>query len=432
MARTIRRPRMQERPASQQRGKTFLYTLGAAGLIFAIVLLYVGFKAPDNIPGRGYYTIRAQFNDADNIANHGQVRINGHLVGQVLSLKVRDGKAQVDLQIDPEYGPLKSDTTVEVRPRSPVGVRYIDIKPGTRGTNIPKDGLIPAQNSRSTVQLDTVLGTFDPDTRVRARQFLRGLGGGFADRGDDLNQAYGVAPKFLEDTQAVVGAIADRKGATRTFIRGGGLAADAADPVRQTIADGFKPEADSIRPFYERADSVHRLLEQAPPSFQTVTAQLPATTRMLDELAGFARNVRPVLQASPTAFSQTAALLSESRPGLVKTTKTLKTLGTATPPFLALLATVKPVLPNLDQTLADTTPLAKALGVSGCDLLSWGERWSSAELYGNSTGNWLRFNVVSGAGAVYGLNKDIVKQAGGKTNPYPAPCTAINEKSGGN
>ena len=93
-------------------------------------MVYIGFKAPDAIPGRAYFTVRAQFKDADNVSKHSQVRIAGRIVGQVLDPHVEHELAVVKLQMDPTVKPLRSDTRVVVRPRSAVGVRYIDVVPG--------------------------------------------------------------------------------------------------------------------------------------------------------------------------------------------------------------------------------------------------------------------------------------------------------------
>ena len=201
--------------------------LGLFGLSAGLVLIGIGFNAPNSIPGRSYYTVQAEFANADNISNHGQVRLGGRIVGQVLNPRVEDGKAVLDLQIDPAYGPLPVDTTAEVRPRSAVGVRFVDLVAGRSSETIPSDGRIPASQTASTTTLDEVLGTFDPETQKRTQKFLTGLGTGLAGRGEDLNDTIAEAPETLRGVESVVGAIADRPGATRKLIRGAGTISDA-------------------------------------------------------------------------------------------------------------------------------------------------------------------------------------------------------------
>jgi ABC-type transporter Mla subunit MlaD len=412
------------------------------GVVGVFVLVFVGFKSPDAIPGRSYYNIKAKFKNADNLTGHYQVRDGGKLVGQVLNPRVENGEAIVDLQLDPSVKPLKSDTRIEVRPRSPVGVRYVDIKPGTRGADLPENGVIPASQTSSTVQLDTVLGTFDPDTRANAQRFFRELGTGFAGRGEDLNEAIGGAPQMLSaagggagaaDTlQASSGwldAIADRQGGVRNLISGAGTLADASDPVRQQIADGFAPEAQALQPFTQERDAVHSTLEKAPGTFNTVSASLPEVDGLVEQVRGFARDVRPGLQAGPASFAQTSALLRESRPGLRAAERTLQTAGKAVQPTLNLLSTVRPVLPQIDSTLTNATPILKNLGAHGCDLNLFGTRWTSMMGYGNQDGAVLRFNLTFGPESLYGQTRKLTGSH--PANAYPKPCEAGTEKVGG-
>jgi virulence factor Mce-like protein len=424
------RGRFQERPASQERSRVFMIGLGLFGLLVGAVLVFVSFNAPNSIPGRSYYTIKAQFTAADNLTGHSQVRIGGKIVGQILHPRVEDGKAVVDLQMDPKYGPVKSSSTVEVRPRSAVGVRYVALTPGTTGTDLRDGGVIPASQTSATLPLDEVFAIFDPPTRARAQVLLRQLGTGFMGRGQDLNDAFATFPGFLKGTDSVLGAIADRTGATGNLIRGGAAAAGAADPVRVDIGEGFEPGARSLRPFSDEATALHATLEKAPGTLNTLTARLPQVDRLVDELNGFARNVRPVLQAAPGSLNETSALLSESRPGLRDTARTLHFAADATQPTLNLLGTVRPVLPDVDTTLVGTIPITNELGLYGCDIKRFGKSWTSMMQYGNGGGGTLRFNVTSPD--ISSLAGAPSKQPIGQlSNAYPKPCEAGNEIPGG-
>jgi virulence factor Mce-like protein len=424
------RRRFQERPASQERGRAFMIGLGLFGLAIAVVLIVISFNAPNSIPGRGYYTVSAAFGAADNVTGHSQVRIGGKIVGQILNPRVEDGQAVVDLQIDPKYGPLRADSTVEVRPRSAVGVRYVAITPGTKGDMLTDGGRIPASQTSSTLQLDDVFSTLDPPTRERAQVLLRELGTGFVGRGQDLNDSFATFPGFLEGTESVLGAIADRTGAAGNLVRGAGVVAGAADPVRVEIGEGFAPAAKALRPFSDAGDALHSTLEKAPPTLDTLTDRLPEVDALVDELNDFARTVRPVLQAAPPALFETSALLDEARPGLRDVAGTVRTLDAATDPTLDLLRTVRPVLPNVDFTLQGTRPITDDLGRYGCDIIRFGKSWTSMMQYGNKGGGVLRFLIVSpDPSSISGAQSP--QPVGQLSNGYPEPCTAGNELTGG-
>lgn len=426
------RTRFAERPAAQQRGRGFMIALGLLGIGMTLVFVAIGYNAPNSIPGRGYYNLEAEFSDADNIAPHAQVRLGGKIVGQVLDPRVENGKAIVDLQIDPKYKPLKSDSIVEVRPRSAVGVRYVDIVQSATGRPLQEGDRIPLKNTRATRALDEVLGTFDPETRLMTQQFLQEFGNGTTGRGEDLNETLGEAPDFLRSTDSVLGAIADRTDAAGNLVRGGATAADAADPVRETIRQGFAPGAKALRPFSDRGSELQRTLDNAPPAFSTLTARLPTVNRFVTELEGFANRVRPVLDEGPRAFRQTSALLREARPGLRDANTTLRRANAAVVPTLQFLDTTRPVLPQLTATLDNAKPIVERLGAYGCDFINWGRRWTDMLAYGNADGGVLRFNLVlPGPDSVVGLGTavpDAIASAGVNTSAYPPPCTSGTEK----
>ena len=421
------------RPVGQPRKRLSMILHGLAGIGVTVLMVYIGFKAPDAIPGRAYFTVRAQFKDADNVSKHSQVRIAGRIVGQVLDPHVEHGLAVVKLQMDPIVQPLRSDTRVVVRPRSAVGVRYIDVVPGKRGRPLREGDLIPDAQTQATRQLDEVLSTFDPATRTNTQRFLRELGRGVLGRGQDLSEALDSAPDFLAGTQQVAGAIVSRPGAMASLIRGGEGAAAAADPVREPLAAGFAAEARAVRPFADREASLQRTLEVAPGALATVRAGLSQADPLVRELGGLGRTVRPALAVAPRAFAQTSALLREARPGLRSADRTLRLTGRAVSPTLGLLAAVRPVLPNLDTVLTDSVPIVSTLGAHSCDIKLFGKNWTGMMTYGNAGGGYLRLNLVGGSQqSVYGLGDGAGPAAdtGDFQNAYPQPCQAGTERPG--
>jgi hypothetical protein len=60
----------------------------------------------------------------------------------------------------------------------------------------------------------------------------------------------------------------------------------AFDPVRQTLADGFSPDAQALQPFASHGDSVRATLGQAPPALTEVRGGLPPVTALLAQVRG--------------------------------------------------------------------------------------------------------------------------------------------------
>ena len=420
-----RNPRRRtQRPAAQQRGRGFMLLVGFAGLGVAGLLAYVGFNAPNSIPGRGYYHLTAQLNQADNLTGHYQIRIAGRLVGQVLNPRVENGKAVVDLQMEKDVGPLLSDTRIRVRPRSPIGVRFVQLEPGTRGTPLKDGAVLPASQASSSLPLDEVLSTFDPKTRARTQELLAGLGGGFAGRGDDVNATLASAPDFLRLTDQVTTTINRRAGAPQSLVNGTQAAAAAADPVRDTIATGFAPEARASKAFADSRAEIGRLLQVAPGTLRGTRDGLAASTPLLNETSGFAKAARPLLQAAPASLRQTSALMREARPATRRLSDTLHLAQRAVNPTLALLKITDPVLPNANTALTKPLPIFDDLAPRQCDVIQMVRNWESMLAWGQDGGNYLRFDAIVNAESLSGAATPGPFIRG---TPYPAPCVKTKE-----
>jgi phospholipid/cholesterol/gamma-HCH transport system substrate-binding protein len=415
--------------SGREPGRPFIVVLGILGIAFGVLMVYISFEAPNAIPGRSYFNLYAKFQNADNIAPHAEVRLDGDLVGQVLNPHVEHGLGVVQLQLNPTIRPLlRSGTRVIVRPRSLVGVRYVEIVPGHGSQQLRNGSAVPSSHTGSTVALDQVLSTFDPTTRARTQTFLNELGLGVAGRGQDISDALGRAPRFLNDTQAVTGAIAAHPNAVPSLIDGSAAAATAVDPVRELLASGFAPEASALDPFWQHASSVQDTLSVAPAALTAVQSGLAQTDPLLQQLDGLANNIRPGLDAAPAALRQTSDLLQEAKQPLATAASTLHTTGHAVNPTLNLLSVLQPVLPDLDSVLSHGLPLTDQLGAYNCNVKELGNNWGSMMAFGNQGGGYLRLNLVGASQlSPYGLGSAAQTNIGVFKNGYPAPCQAGNE-----
>jgi len=424
----LRRGEERGRPASFTHGRPFLVTLGLLGVIVSVTMLYIGYNSPNSIPGRSYYTINAEFEDADNLTASYQVRVGGELVGQVLRPRVKDGKGVVDLQLKPDVGPLLSDTTLKVRPRSPVGVRFVELSPGKSGSPIPEGGTIPASQTSVTVQIDQAFSALDADRRAKAQTLLNELGKGFLSRGEDINASIEQAPATLGNLESVADAVNDVDDGVERFVNGNESAARAAEPVRDDIATGFAPEAKALRPFVDEADALARALDVAPAALRSVETDLARVTPMLVQLERFAKNAEPTFRTAIPTLQDTRGLLTDARPAFSALRRTLPLVRTAVPPTLAALKTLQPVLPDLDDTLKASLPLLADLGPRDCDFKRFFFNWAETLAYEASFSNLLRFSVE---GSPETLQGQTTKTPGVFQSSYPGPCEVDGQKVGG-
>lgn len=426
------RPRRRRgRAVGNVRGRGFMAAVGVAGLLLAGVTFYIGYEAAVSVPGRGYYTLHAQFDDANNLSNHYEVRLSGVRAGQILNPHVKDGKAVVDLKLDDKFGPLPVDSQLQVRLRSAVGVRYLEIFPGTSKQMLPEGGTIRSSQVRDSVALDEVLGTFDTQTRARTALLLRELGGGVAGRGHDLNDAIGSAPKLLSGLRTTANAITDRPGQQLSgFIRSGAQTAKGFDDAAQDIVSGFAPETKALRTFTDSADDVQGTLKQARPTLASLQGTLPNVNRLAAEVTRLAHTGRPAFRAAPPALRRTNALLSDAQKPLDDLRDTLGVADRAVDPTLSLLGKVKPVLPTVDDTLNSLEPVLAQLGPRSCEISNAAIGWGQYLGIGDATNNFIRFQLLvarpeetggqagKGSDALNNLYDHFVNM-----DPYYGPCT---------
>jgi ABC-type transporter Mla subunit MlaD len=413
------------RPASATRSRGFMVSLGAAGVIVAVAMLYIGYNSPNSIPGRSYYTINAHFKNADNLTSSYQVRIGGRLVGQVLRPRVEDGQGVVDLQLQTDIKPLLSDTTLKVRPRSPVGVRFVELHPGTEGHPLKDGDSIPASQTSVTVQIDEALSTLDAPRRRKAQVFLNELGKGFLSRGEDINESIKAAPPTLSNLDQVAGAVNGVDRGVERFVAGSNAAAAAADPVREDIATGFAPEAKALRPFADEQQALARDVDVAPAALRSVQSDLTRLTPLLAELERFAENGEPAFKTAVPTLRDASALFTEAKPGLRALPKTLGLVRTAVPPTVSVLDDLEPVLPSLDKTLTATRPILAQLAPRDCDFRRFFHNWAETLAFETSYSNLLRFNVEGSLETVQGWTK---KPPGQYQSAYSAPCAPDTQR----
>ena len=82
------------------------------------------------------------------------------------------------MKLDKEIEPLPADSTLLVRPRSALGLKYLEVVPGQR----PRRASQRARRSRSArprpevVEIDDFFNMFDDKARVGSRNSLDGYG----------------------------------------------------------------------------------------------------------------------------------------------------------------------------------------------------------------------------------------------------------------
>src|SRR4051812_29919904 len=145
--------------------------IGAATTLVVLVAVFLAYNANSGLPFVPSYELKADVPDAANLVVGNDVRIGGTRVGTVDAIDPvvrRTGAVapRLPLKLETTIEPLPVDSTVIVRPRSALGLKYVQIARGKSRQGFEDGATIPVRNATpAPVELDEVLNTFDDRTR---------------------------------------------------------------------------------------------------------------------------------------------------------------------------------------------------------------------------------------------------------------------------
>src|SRR5918998_1347127 len=219
--------------------------IGAATVLVVLVAVFLSYNANQGLPFVPTYTLKVETPSAANLVRGNEVRIGGARVGSVDAIDVErreDGTsvAVLGLKREKSVEPLPKDSTVLIRPRSALGLKYVELTRGTSDEGFEDGDTIPlAQATPAPVEFDEFLNMFDDDTRAASQANLRGFGDAFAGRGQSINQAIGALRPLLRDIIPVAQNLTSAETDLPRFISELADAARIVAPAAETQAQLF-------------------------------------------------------------------------------------------------------------------------------------------------------------------------------------------------
>ena len=176
--------------------------IGAATVLVILVAVFLSYNANKGLPFVPTYQVDAEVPSAAQLVVGNDVKIGGTRVGAVTEIKPKtldDGTviAVLTLTLDKDAGPLPKDSTLLVRPRSALGLKYVEITRGRSSQTYQDGDTIALAQAKTPVELDEFLNMFDEDTRAASQANLEGFGTAFAGRGESINTAIGAFRPLL-------------------------------------------------------------------------------------------------------------------------------------------------------------------------------------------------------------------------------------------
>ncbi|MEA2410510.1 MAG: phospholipid/cholesterol/gamma-HCH transport system substrate-binding protein [Thermoleophilaceae bacterium] len=273
--------------------------VGAVTCLITVIAVFLSYNANQGLPFVPTYDVTVQVPDAAGLVAGNDVRVGGKRVGTIAKISARKTAAgrtlaQLDLKLDQTEGPLYTGAQVTVRPRSPLGLKYLDLVPRKIGRKLADREPLPLRQARTVVDLDEVFNAFDQGTRRNLQLTLVGLGDGLAGRGADFNAVLAAAPPLARDVRNVSANLAD----PHTNLSG------AVNGVASTVEE-LAPVASQLGGLVDASDTTAGALASVTPELQDTIAGLPPTEAVGTHALAVAR---PVL-------ADARALVHDIRPG---------------------------------------------------------------------------------------------------------------------
>ncbi|MDQ4041960.1 MAG: hypothetical protein M3141_09455, partial [Actinomycetota bacterium] len=313
------------------------------------------------------------------------VQVGGRRVGLVEEIRpgidseTGDTIAIIDMKLDKQVEPLPVDTQVRVRPRSPLGLKYVELTLGRSAEAYAAGDTIPLEQSKESIELEDFFSTFDSETRNNQRLALEGFGTAFAGRGVAINQIIQNLVPFLTHAEPVFRTLSDPDvRLDRLFIELRRFSGQIA-PVAATYAQLFENMATTFEALSRSPESLRQTIERSPDTLDAGIRSFPVQRPFLADAEILFRRLEPVAaeldRAAPVLARalEVGAPVLEKAPALYERTEgVLDALYEAAANPSTLLA-----LQNLDDALSTAAPLVEYIAPYQTVCNYWTYYWTS-------------------------------------------------------
>jgi ABC-type transporter Mla subunit MlaD len=450
---------------TRRRGATAIASnpvlVGVATTLVIVVAIFLAYNANAGLPWVPSYRLKADVPSAASLVKGNEARIGGLRVGVIDKITpIKDPKtglyfSRLSLKLETRVRRLPIDSTMLIRPRSALGLKYLEVTRGHSSQGFKDGSVIPLSNyaRHRPVDVDQFYSMFNGRTRQAAQQNEAGYGSSFAGRGETVNRALQAFVPFARNAAKAFAAITSPRARFSRFFKEQGDAAAIVAPVAEIQAALF---ANLDRTFTAFADVARPYIQQSitkgPSGLDTATQVFPRvrpffvnTSQFFDELQPGFNALRVSHHDLASAFVtgttnvRRSVALNERLTGFLRSLDRLARDPLVPIALRDLVETVK----ALDPTLSYVTPSQTVCNYVG--LFMRNASFLLAE--GDTNGTWLRFvPIVTPQGPNNETGPSSAPSSGGgpdatnstrnflHVNPYPntAAPGQTRECEGGN
>ena len=343
--------------------------VGAVTVLVIVVAVFLAYNANNGLPFVPTREILVDIGSGSQLVTGNEVREGGYRIGVVEEIQPRtlptgQTVAQLKLKLDKTVGEIPVDTTVTIRPRSALGLKYVEFNRGRSGEGMVDGERIPLSQTHVPVQFDDIFKIFDARTRKASQDNLNIFGSGFAGRGESINRLIVNLNPLLTYLRPVAANLSDPNTGLVRFFREVGDFVRVVAPVAEVQARVFSDMATTFEAFSRDPDALRDTIAKSPPTLIVGTRSLRDQRPFLRDFVLLSRDLRPAARDLRIMLPTITDALRRGVPTLQRTPElnalvlsTLRTLQN-----LAETPTTNQALRALTDTVGTLNPMVRFLG----------------------------------------------------------------------
>ena len=296
--------------------------IGALTMLVIIVAVFLAYNANAGLPFVPTFDVKAELEGGQNLVASNDVRVGGFRVGSVDRItpghNSQTGKATaiVHMKLDKTVEPLPEDSRVYVRPRSNLGLKYVELSLGKSSTALRAGATLPIAQSRTPIELDEYFSTFNEEMRQNTQTAFEGFGNALAGRGRSINLAIREFVPFFQHLTPVMTALSDPKTQLNQFFRATARFAGEVAPVADQYAQLFGNMATTFEALGRDENALRATIERGPATLEAGIQSFPVQRPFLADSERLFAALRPVADEFEVSLPKFREALVVGRPVL--------------------------------------------------------------------------------------------------------------------
>jgi phospholipid/cholesterol/gamma-HCH transport system substrate-binding protein len=296
----------------------YLWIVFAFMALAATVATYIARQERLRFPWEHVMQVSADFSSGQAVTpgQGQQVTIAGVKIGEIGKVELKDGRARIRMDIDPDKsGPIYRNLTLLLRPKTGLNDMSIQVDPGTPGAGRITDGdVVPESATQPNVNPDEVFAGLDADSRRYLALMANAGGQGMNGRGRDLRRIIRAGYPTLKDASVLTKALADRRAKVKRLVSNLSLLSHAAAAKDGDLKELVRSTSAVVSTIGGREAKVGAAIDRLPGALGATRDALAQSKALARELAPAAQTLRPMARELGPALVAARPLLRDATP----------------------------------------------------------------------------------------------------------------------